>query len=118
MESIVIGIDVAKQQLDVATPKGVLQAPNTPEGHRHLMKQLANWSIDSIIVEATGGYERAVVAEMAAANLPIIVVNPRQVRDFARATGQLAKTDSIDAQMLAQFGQVVRPEQRPLPSKK
>ena len=118
MESIVIGIDVAKEQLDVATPKGVLQAPNTPEGHRHLIKQLAKWSIDSIIVEATGGYERAVVAEMAAADLPIIVVNPRQVRDFARATGQLAKTDAIDAKMLAKFGQAVRPEQRPLPSEK
>ena len=118
MDSIVIGIDVSKDQLDVATPDGVGQWPNTPDGHRQLVKQLAKWPLEAIVLEATGGYERAVVAELAAAGLPVVVVNPRQVRDFARATGQLAKTDTIDAKILAQFGQAVRPEQRPLPSEK
>ncbi len=118
MDSIVIGIDVSKDQLDVATPDGVGQWPNTPDGHRQLVKQFTKWPLDSIVLEATGGYERAVVAELAAAGLPVVVVNPRQVRDFARATGQLAKTDTIDAKILAQFGEAVRPEQRPMPSEK
>jgi transposase len=118
MDSIVIGIDVSKDQLDVATPDGARQWPNAPDGHRQLVEQLAKWPLEAIVLEATGGYERAVVAELAAAGLPVVVVNPRQVRDFARATGQLAKTDTIDAKILAQFGQAVRPEQRPLPSEK
>lgn len=118
MDSIVIGIDVSKDQLDVATPDGARQWPNTPDGHRQLVEQLAQWPLEAIVLEATGGYERAVVAELAAAELPVVVVNPRQVRDFARATGQLAKTDAIDAKILAQFGKAVRPEQRPLPSEK
>ncbi len=118
MDSIVIGIDVSKDQLDVATPDGVGQWSNTPDGHRQLVEQLAKWPLDSIVLEATGGYERAIVAELAAAGMPVVVVNPRQVRDFARATGQLAKTDTIDAKVLAQFGRAVRPEQRPLPSEK
>lgn len=118
MDSMFIGIDVSKDQLDVATPEGLGQWPNTPEGHEQLIKRLANWSLEAVVVEATGGYERAIVAELAAADLPVVVVNPRQVRDFARATGQLAKTDAIDAEVLAQFGQAVRPEQRPLPGEK
>ena len=118
MDSIVIGIDVSKDQLDVATPDGARQWPNAPDGHRQLVEQLAQWQLEAIVLEATGGYERAVVAELAAAGLPVVVVNPRQVRDFARATGKLAKTDAIDAKILAQFGQAVRPEQRPLPSEK
>lgn len=118
MESVFIGIDVAKETLDVATPDGVIQETNTPEGLRRLVKLLAKWSIQSILLEATGGYERPLVAELAAADLPVIVVNPRQVRDFAKATGQLAKTDAIDARVLAQFGRAVNPERRPLPSKK
>ncbi len=118
MDSIVIGIDVSKDQLDVATPDGARQWPNAPDGHRQLVEQLAKWPLEAIVLEATGGYERPVVAELAAAGLPVVVVNPRQVRDFARATGQLAKTDAIDAKILAQFGQAVHPEQRPLPSEK
>ena len=97
MDSIVIGIDVSKDQLDVATPDGVGQWPNAPDGHRQLVEQLAKWPLEAIVLEATGGYERAIVAELAAAGLPVVVVNPRQVRDFARATGQLAKTDVIVA---------------------
>lgn len=118
MEPVVIGIDVSKDSLDVATPEGVSQWDNLPQGHSALIEQLANWTIESIIIEATGGYERPLVAELLAAGLPVIVVNPRQVRDFARATGRLAKTDSLDAQVLAQFGKAVKPQQRPLPSGK
>lgn len=118
MSQIVIGIDVSKESLDVALPAGVKSFDNHPEGHQRLIEQLQQHSLEAIIVEATGGYERAVVAELAAANLPIIVVNPRQVRDFARATGQLAKTDKIDALVLAKFGQAVQPPVRPIPSEK
>jgi len=118
MDSIVIGIDVSKDRLDVATPDGVVDYPNAPHGHQQLIKLLAKWSLEAILVEATGGYERAVVAELAAVDLPVVVINPRQVRDFARATGRLAKTDRIDAQVLAAFGQAVRPERRPLPDEK
>ena len=118
MELFVIGIDVSKDKLDVATPDGMRQYANAPDGHRQLVDQIRKWLPDSIIVEATGGYERAVVGELAAAGLPVVVVNPRQVRDFARATGRLAKTDAIDADILVQFGMAVQPEQRPLPGKK
>ena len=118
MDSIVIGIDVSKDRLDVATPDGTTQWPNDPDGHQQLIKHFAKWPLEAIVLEATGGYERAVVAELAVAGLPVVVVNPRQVRDFARATGRLAKTDAIDAGILAQFGQAIRPEKRPLPSEK
>lgn len=118
MDPIVIGIDVSKEKLDVATPDGLCQFANAPDGHQQVAARLAHWSVESIIVEATGGYERAVVAVLAAADLPVVVVNPRQVRDFARATGKLAKTDAIDAEVLVHFGKAVRPEQRPLPSQK
>ena len=118
MEPIYVGVDVAKDKLDVALPEGVCQWPNDPDGHRCLVKQLAALPVELIVLEATGGYERALVAELAAASLPVVVVNPRQVRDFARATGQLAKTDAIDATVLAKFGRAVRPELRPLPSAK
>ncbi|MBI1902308.1 MAG: transposase, partial [Planctomycetia bacterium] len=74
--------------------------------------------VSLIVLEATGGYEQVVTAELAAAGLPVVVVNPRQVRDFARATGRLAKTDQIDAAILAQFAQAVQPQLRPLPDEK
>ncbi|TWT73853.1 Transposase [Posidoniimonas polymericola] len=118
MEPVVIGIDVSKEKLDVATPEGVSQWGNDPGGLQGLVRDLSAWPIASIILEATGGYERAAVAELAGAGLPVVVVNPRQVRDFARATGRLAKTDAIDAAVLAQFGRAVQPERRPLPSEK
>lgn len=118
MEPVVIGIDVSKAKLDVATPEGVSQWGNDPEGLQRLVRDLSARPIASIILEATGGYERAAVAELAGAGLPVVVVNPRQVRDFARATGRLAKTDAIDAAVLAQFGRAVQPERRPLPSEK
>ena len=118
MKNIFIGIDVAKDKLDVAFVDRVESFANVPEGLERLLEQLADLQITAIIVEATGGYERTVVTELAAASLPVIVVNPRQVRDFARATGRLAKTDKIDARVLADFGKAVKPEMRPLPNKK
>lgn len=113
-----IGIDVAKDKLDVSIDNSVRQWPNTPEGHQQLVQELKSLSIDGIILEATGGYERAIVGELGAAALPVAVVNPRQVRDFAKATGKLAKTDEIDARVLAEFGRVVQPRFRRIPSKK
>ena len=118
MDSITIGIDVSKDYLDVASPDGTKQWPNDLVGHQQLIEHLRRWSLETIVLEATGGYERAVVAELAAADLPVVVVNPRQVRDFARATGRLAKTDAIDALMMAEFGRAVKPPHRPLPSEK
>jgi transposase len=118
MESTFVGIDVSKETLDVATDAGVKQYGNTPDGYQELVRQLNSISPEGIIVEATGGYESALVAELTTAGLPVVVVNPRQVRDFAKATGKLAKTDAIDAGILAQFGAAVRPERRPLPDEK
>lgn len=119
MSEVVIGIDVAKDQVDVALPDGVKPFANAPDGHKLLIQQLrALRHIESIIVEATGGYEHALLIELAAAELPVIVVNPRQARDFAKATGKLAKTDRIDAQVLAEFGRALKPQLRPLPDEK
>jgi len=84
-------------------------------GIRELVARCQGLTPTLIVLEATGGYEAAVVAALATAGLPIVVANPRQVRDFAKATGQLAKTDAIDAQVLALFAERVRPEPRPLP---
>jgi len=115
-----VGIDVAKGTLDVAYgPDGpVRQFANTPQGYAELVTSLSSRHVARIIVEATGGYERGLVVELAAADLPVIVINPKQARDFARATGRLAKTDAIDAVMLAQFGRGVQPKPRPLPDDK
>lgn len=111
-----IGIDVAQMELVVAR-EGVAGSkvyPNSERGHRELVKDLKDAEL--IVLEATGGYERGVVAALGGASLPVVVVNPRQVRDFARATGQLAKTDQLDAHVLAAFGATVKPELRALPS--
>jgi transposase len=112
-----IGIDVAKAQLEFAgRPSGVTGAvPNADQGIDTLVEQLQAQAPTLIVLEATGGYEAAVVAALATAGLPVVVATPRQVRDFARATGQLAKTDAIDAQVLALFAERVRPTPRPLP---
>ncbi len=116
MDSVTIGIDVSKDHLDVASPEGAKRWSNNSDGHQQLIEHLRSWSLETIVLEATGGYERALVAELAAADLPVVVVNPRQVRDFARATGRLAKTDTIDARVLAEFGRAVKPPHRPLRS--
>ena len=88
---------------------------NDAEAIAALSLRLQALSPALVVLEATGGVELALVAELGAAGLPVVVINPRQARDFARATGRLAKTDRIDAQILAQFGESVRPEPRPLP---
>jgi transposase len=112
-----IGIDVAKAQLDIAVrPSGARWAvPNNPSGVTTLVDQLQALHPTLIVLEATGGLERAVTGALATAGLPVVVVNPRQVRDFARAIGQLAKTDALDARALAHFADVIRPMPRPLP---
>ena len=110
-ESIYVGIDVAKDSFDLATSPNILKTslPNTSQGHQQLCKTLKNHTIALIVLEATGGYERPIVAELLSESLPVVVVNPRQVRDFAKGMGQLAKTDPIDAGVLAQFAQIVQP---------
>ena len=117
---VAVGIDVSKDTLEVATSVGpqVWQYDNTCAGHARLVRQLGKLDAQTIVIEATGGYERTTVVALAAASLPVVVVNPRQVRDFARATGRLAKTDRIDAQVLALFGSQIQPEHRPLPDEK
>jgi transposase len=112
-----VGIDVAKAQLDIALrPSGERWAvPNDTRGVTTLVDRLQTRHPTLIVLEATGGLERAVTSALATAGLPVVVVNPRQVRDFARATGQLAKTDALDARALAHFADVIRPTPRPLP---
>jgi transposase len=111
-----VGIDVSKAVLDVVvTPSSEAWSTlNTAEGMQRLVEKLGKMSPRLIVLEATGGLERRAVAALAAAALPVVAVNPRQVRDFAKATGQLAKTDTIDAAILALFADRIRPELRPL----
>jgi transposase len=110
-------MDVAKAQLDVAMrPSGERwTVPNDPSGVTTLVEQLQARHPTLIVLEATGGLERLVTSALATAGLPVVVVNPRQARDFARATGQLAKTDALDARALAHFADVIRPTPRPRP---
>ena len=112
-----IGIDVAKAQLEFACrPSGETgTVANDEAGIRELVARCQALAPTLIVCEATGGYEAALVAALATAGLPVVVANPRQVRDFAKATGQLAKTDALDAQILALFAERVRPTPRPLP---
>lgn len=114
-----IGIDVAKAELVVAVaPHGeVFTIANTLDALAPLVERLRKLKPERILLEATGGYETLVATALGAAKLPVAVVNPRQVRDFARSTGQLAKTDKIDAAILAAFAQAVQIEVRPLPDK-
>ena len=113
----VVGIDVAKAQLAIALrPTGEQWAvAHDDAGIAALGARLLALLPTLIVLEATGGYQRAVVAALAAAGLPVAVVNPRQARAFAKATGQLAKTDALDARAWAQFAEAVRPTPRPLP---
>jgi transposase len=115
---IFVGIDVAKAQLDIALrPTGERWTiSNEDTSIAALVTQLQTVSPTLIVLEATGGFQRAVVAALAAAGLPVVVANPRQTRDFAKATGQLAKTDALDARALAHFADAVRPTPRPLPA--
>jgi transposase len=111
-----IGIDVAKAQLDIAVrPDGSdRQYPNTPDGIAQLVTWLGTLSPTLVVLEATGGLERPATAALLAAGIPTAVINPRHARDFAKATGQLAKTDQLDARGLAHFGEALHPQPRPL----
>lgn len=113
---VVVGVDVAKATLDVAVrpSDAAWTVANDEAGIRGLVAQLQALTPAQIVLEATGGYEIALVSALALAGLPVIVVNPRAVRDFARATGQLAKTDQLDAGILARFAEQVRPVVRAL----
>ena len=112
-----VGIDVAKAYLDLAVrPAGVHERlPHDEAGIAQIVERLQTLHPELVVLEATGGLEVPLAAALAAAGLAVAVVNPRQVRDFAKAVGQLAKTDALDAHLLARFAEVVRPEPRPLP---
>ncbi len=116
-EEVRVGIDVSKDRLDVfVRPAGsAFGVAHDDAGIDDLVARLAESGAKLVVVEATGGYERPVAAALAAAGLPVAVVNPRQARDFARATGRLAKTDKIDAEVLARFAEAVEPEPRAIP---
>lgn len=111
------GIDVAADHLDIHVhPDGLARTvANDPAGQAAAAGRLAELAVALVVVEATGGYERPVAAEVAAADVPVAIVNPRQLRAFAKAIGRLAKTDRLDAALLAQYGDAVRPVPRPLP---
>jgi transposase len=109
-EQVVAGIDVSKGWLDVALGAQALRFGNEATGIGALVEFLAQAKVQLVVIEATGGYETEAASAIAAAGLRVAVVNPRQVRDFAKATGRLAKTDRIDAHVLVAFGQVVEPQ--------
>jgi transposase len=119
MSAMYVGIDVSAERLAVALrPSGeAWTLPHRPEGIEELIRRLRKLSPspEAIVLEAGGGFSEAVAAALGAEGLPVVVVNPRQVRAFARATGRLAKTDALDAQVLAHFAEAVRPQPRPLP---
>jgi transposase len=112
-----VGIDVSKAQLDlfVSSQEREVRFGNDDAGRGELVDALVQAQPTLIVLEATGGLERALVAQLLAAELPVAVVNPRQVRAFAKASGQLAKTDRLDAQVLARFAEAIQPAQRPMP---
>ena len=112
-----VGIDVSKKVLDIAVlPDGTQwSVPNTPRGIDEVVAALGPLAPVLVVLESTGGLHRPVVAGLAAAQIPTAVVNPRQVRDFAKASGQLAKTDRLDAEVIARFGKAIRPRPTRLP---
>ena len=116
-ESVYAGIDVAKDRLDLALrPSGTVRTVACDAaGISGLVSELQSLGPSAVVLESTGGLELPLAGALAAASLPVVVVNPRQVRDFARATGRLAKTDALDARVLAHFAEAVRPAVRPLP---
>jgi transposase len=116
-EQVVAGIDVSKAVLDFAVlPSGELaQVGNDATGIEELSKKLKSLAADLVVMEATGGYETAVATALVSAGFRVAVVNPRQIRDFAKATGRLAKSDRIDAQVIAAFGEAIEPEIVQLP---
>jgi len=117
MDAIVVGIDVSKDRLDIhVRPSGEsFSVERKAEGLDALLARLSPLQPHAVAVEATGGFETVVAAALGAAGLPVIVVNPAQVRDFAKALGKRAKTDPIDAAVIAHFVEATAPEIRPLP---
>jgi transposase len=114
-EKVFGGIDVSKERLDVALSDGQQWSCTNQGGDfQELIERFTTAQVSLIVLEASGGYEGSVVGSLSAAGLPVVVVNPRQVRDFAKACGMLAKTDRIDARVLALFAQRIQPELRPL----
>lgn len=115
---VFVGIDVSKAWLDIAIhgSETTWRAGNDGDGISNLVIRLKKVKPSLIVLEATGGYEMQLVAELAHANLPVVVTNPRKVRAFARSTGRLAKTDKLDAKLLAHFAAAIRPEVRSMPS--
>lgn len=117
MDSITVGIDVSKDRLDVAVrPSGeAFAVERNAAGLERLAARLSELSPYTVALEATGGFETVAAAALAAAGLPVVVVNPAQIRAFAKAIGRRAKTDPIDAAVIAHFAEATKPELRPLP---
>jgi len=111
-----VGMDVSQETVDVAVHPGTaFQIPNDDQGIAEAVTRFQACPPTLIVLEAAGGLEVPLAGALAAVGLPVVVVNPRQVRDFAQATGQLAKTDRLDAQILARFAEAIRPPIRPVP---
>ena len=108
-----VAVDVSKAMLDIALPDQIWRTPNTLSGITALQKRLKRFEHPHVVCEATGRYGRLLARQMANAGIALSVVNPRQVRDFARAAGQLAKTDSIDAAIILRFAETMKPAQTP-----
>jgi transposase len=118
MKITAIGIDISKDHLDIAVrPTGeTWRVAHTADQFPDLIARFHALAPERLVLEATGGLEMLLATELAAAGLPVVVINPRQARDFAKATGQLAKTDAVDAAVLAHFGEALQPTIRPLPN--
>lgn len=117
MDQVFVGVDVAQAELvvHVLPSEATMTVANDEAGHASLVTSLQPLAPTRIVLEATGGLEISVVATLAHAGLPVVVVNPRQIRDFAKATGRLAKTAALDARILARFAAVIQPPVRPVP---
>jgi transposase len=114
--AVFVGIDVAQARLDIATRPGVpFSVPHHEAGIATVVEQMRQLAPTLIVLEATGALETALTSALVEAALPVVVANPRQIRDFAKAAGHLAKTDRLDAEILARFAEVMRPTPRPLP---
>ena len=115
-QAVFVGVDVSKAHLDVASRPdgGTFRVANDPAGIAELVGRLQPLEPVLVVLEATGGYEAPALAALQVAGIPAAAINPRQARDFAKATGRLAKTDRIDAEALAHFAEAIRPDPRPV----
>jgi len=114
-KQVFVGVDVSKKHLDFTwlPEAATYRCENTEEGIQTLIEAIADLSVGLVTLEATGGYQNLLVSMLHQANLPVAVVNPRQVRDFAKAAGRMAKTDRLDALIIARYGQTMKPEAQP-----